>query len=170
MMTQAERIQQAREMTDLPLDITTLYQLGLQAGRITSSDPEQLLDSARRFDQRFNQLRRDAFERVALQGEDPQGVSQSFAQQLENLVMQFMEEGIQLGERYEGKSIAEILEEAAEQIGECDAEELSREFGLDPERVRRIAEQSKEGMKRMAQQVRELELQLRDSRGDGLGS
>ncbi|MCS7198539.1 MAG: hypothetical protein NZ930_07705 [Candidatus Bipolaricaulota bacterium] len=156
-MTQEERIQQAWQMLDTPINITAFYELGLQAGRITASDQERLLESARRFDQRFNQLRQEAFERVALQGEDPQKVSQSFAQQLENLVMQFIEEGVRLRERYEGKSIAEILEEAAEEICDCDAE-LSREFDLDPERVRRIAEKAKERMQKLAQQVRELEL------------
>lgn len=156
-MTQKERIQQAWEMVDTPINMTAFYQLGLQEGSITASDQERLLESARRFDQRFNQLRREAFERVALQGESPQAAAQSFAQQLEDLVMQFIEEGVRLGERYEGKSLAESLEEAADQICNCDAE-LSREFGLDPERVRRIAEKAKERMKKLAQQVRELEL------------
>ncbi|MEM4284320.1 MAG: hypothetical protein QXS96_07535 [Candidatus Caldarchaeum sp.] len=155
-MTQEERLRQAWEMMDAPIDLVTLYRLGLEAGRITASDPQQLLESARHFDQAFKQLRQDAFARVALAGESPRDAALWFAQQLEDLGTEFILEGARLGERYEGKSLSEALAEAAEQLCDCDGE-LAREFGIDPEKVRQIAEKAKEEMKRLAQKVREIE-------------
>ena len=161
-----EKVLQAWERTDASLSIVALTHLALEQGWISvpEGNQEEVIASARRFDQAFHEARKRMFKEL-FEGADPREIAQRFSQQLEQVVKKFAIEGIRLGELSNGRPLLEVLEELATNPCSCsDTElaEIAEEFGIEANKLRQMEEWARANMKRIVEELK-AELRGRDS-------
>lgn len=152
-----ERLALAQEMVSLPLEMTAMTELGLHKGWITipEENRSRLLEECKRFDQELRALKERVLAKLLVEKADPREVHIFYAQELQKLVDEVTIKSAALGVRYEGRAIAEGLEEMAESLS-CGCESVGQELSLPPEKWQRIVQQAKEHLKQVAQRARAL--------------
>jgi|GEM_PF-2296147 len=153
-----EKVLQAWESADAGLSIVALTRLALEQGwtSVPEGNQEELLASARRCDQAFHEARKRMFEEL-IEGADPREAAQRFGQQLEQIAMKFILEGIRLGELSNGRPLLEVLEELANNPCFCSDTELAEigeEFGIETDKLWKIREEARENMKRFVEEIK----------------
>lgn len=156
-----ERLELAQEMVSLPLEMTAMTELGLQKGWITvpPENRDRLLEECKKFDEEVRALKERVLAKLLVERANPSEVHLFYAQELQKLVDAATLTGATLGVRYEGKTVAQGLEEIAESLS-CSCESAWQEATgqqIAPEKLQQIVQQAKEHLKKIAQLARAAE-------------
>lgn len=151
------RIELAQEIVALPLELTAMTEIGLQRGWITvpEGNRNQLISECKKFDEELRALKERMIAKLFVDKVDPVEVSGFYAQELQRLVQAATAKGAELGERYEGKTIAEMLEEFAQRSCDCSSLESAWKEAtgqeIAPGKLQQIVQLYQENLRRMAQ-------------------